>query len=170
MDDGPHHRTAAGSAGRCTARRRLWAGYAFAVDFREERGHAFMLDDQTFTERQQAAKQPGTCLHCHASVYPAYKAAGGGDLFAGFEKLNAMPYAEARALVEHPVACIDCHEPATMALRVTRPAFMEGIAALKKFQGVADYDVNRDATTSRCARSCAASATTSTTSRARRSG
>ena len=31
----------------------MWAGYAFAVDFREERGHAYMLDDQTFTERQQ---------------------------------------------------------------------------------------------------------------------
>ena len=46
----------------------MWAGYAFAKDFREERGHAFMLDDQTYTERQQAAKQPGTCLHCHASI------------------------------------------------------------------------------------------------------
>src|SRR5689334_10317270 len=28
----------------------MWAGYAFAKDFREERGHAYMLDDQTFTE------------------------------------------------------------------------------------------------------------------------
>ena len=49
----------------------MWAGYAFADDFREERGHAYMLDDQTFTERQQVAKQPGTCMHCHASVYVA---------------------------------------------------------------------------------------------------
>ena len=49
----------------------MWAGYAFAKDFREERGHAFMLDDQTYTERQQAAKQPGTCLHCHASIVGA---------------------------------------------------------------------------------------------------
>ena len=31
----------------------MWAGYAFAKDFREERGHAYMLDDQVFTERQQ---------------------------------------------------------------------------------------------------------------------
>src|SRR5215204_3622781 len=71
----------------------MWAGYAFAKDFREERGHAFMLDDQTYTERQQAAKQPGTCLHCHASVYVPYKKAGGGDLIKGFETLNQMPYA-----------------------------------------------------------------------------
>src|SRR5687767_12085399 len=46
----------------------MWDGYAFAVDFREERGHAFMLADQTFTERQQVTAQPGTCINCHASV------------------------------------------------------------------------------------------------------
>src|SRR5262245_10928583 len=34
--------------------RTMWAGYAFARDFREERGHAYMLLDQTYTERQQA--------------------------------------------------------------------------------------------------------------------
>src|SRR5688500_3127022 len=92
----------------------MWAGYAFAKDFREERGHAFMLDDQTYTERQQAAKQPGACLNCHASVSGPYKKAGDGDLVKGFEKFNQMPFAEARKLVTHPVACIDCHEPATM--------------------------------------------------------
>jgi nitrite reductase (cytochrome c-552) len=124
----------------------MWAGYAFSVDFREERGHAFMLSDQTFTERQQVVKQPGTCLNCHASTYVALLRSGGGDLTKGFEKINALPYAEARKLVEHPVACIDCHDPKSMALRVTRPAFMEGMTALKASQGVASYDVNRDAT------------------------
>ncbi len=124
----------------------LWAGYAFSKDFREERGHAYMLDDQVFTERQIVARQPGTCLHCHASVYVPYKRAGGGDLIKGFEQLNRLPYAEARAQVKHPVSCIDCHDPATMQLRVTRPGFLEGIRALKTSQGVADYDVNRDAT------------------------
>jgi nitrite reductase (cytochrome c-552) len=124
----------------------MWAGYAFAVDFREERGHAHMLDDQTFTERQKAAVQPGTCLHCHASMAAVYRQAGAGDVMAGFEAINKMPYAEARKLVEHPVACIDCHDPKTMALRVTRPAFMEGIRALKASEGVSGYDVNRDAT------------------------
>jgi nitrite reductase (cytochrome c-552) len=124
----------------------MWAGYAFATDFREERGHAFMLDDQTHTERQQVAKQPGTCLHCHASVALPYKKAGDGDLMKGFEKLNQMPFAEARKLVNHPVACIDCHDAATMQLRVLRPGFVEGIRALKASQGVKDFDVNRDAT------------------------
>ena len=124
----------------------MWAGYAFAVDFREERGHAFMLEDQTFTQRQEVTKQPGTCMHCHASVYRPYRRLGGGDLTKGFEVMNQMPYAEARKEVTHPVACIDCHDPASMQLRVTRPGFLEGIKLLKASQGVADYDVNRDAT------------------------
>jgi nitrite reductase (cytochrome c-552) len=124
----------------------MWAGYAFARDFREERGHAYMLTDQEFTERQQAVKQPGTCLHCHASVYIPYLKAGNGDLIKGFEKLNQMPFFEARKHVQHPVACIDCHDPKTMQLRVTRPGFLEGMKALKAAQGIADYDVNKQAT------------------------
>src|ERR1051325_6295154 len=108
----------------------MWAGYAFAKDFREERGHAYMLDDQTFTERQQVVKQPGTCIQCHASVYTTYKRLGNGDLTKGFEAVNQMPYFEARKQVEHPVGCIDCHNPENMQLRVTRPAFMEDLQAL----------------------------------------
>src|SRR5688572_11959905 len=124
----------------------MWAGYAFAKDFREERGHAYMLDDQIFTERQQVAKQPGTCLQCHASLYVPYRKAGNGDLIKGFEKMNQMPYAEARKLVSHPVACIDCHDSSTMQLRVTRPGFIEGIRAFKATQGMQNYDVNKQAT------------------------
>jgi nitrite reductase (cytochrome c-552) len=124
----------------------MWAGYAFARDFREERGHAYMLEDQMFTERQVAAPQPGACLQCHASIYVPYKKVGNGDLIKGFEIMNAKPYTEARQLVTHPIACIDCHDPATMQLRVTRPGFLEGMRALKASQGITDYDVNRDAT------------------------
>jgi nitrite reductase (cytochrome c-552) len=124
----------------------MWAGYAFAIDFREERGHAYMLDDQTFTGRQ-SKPQPGTCLNCHASMYAAYMKAGEGDLIKGFEKLNPLPYAEARQWVQHPVACIDCHVPETMQLRVTRPGFIEGLRVYKaSVEGVQDYDVNTMAT------------------------
>jgi nitrite reductase (cytochrome c-552) len=125
--------------------RRLWAGYAFARDFREERGHAYMLEDQMFTGRQ-AVPQPGTCLHCHASAYVPYMEAGGGDLVAGFETLNPLPYAEAVSHFRRAIACIDCHDPATMQLRVTRPAFVEGMRAYRAARGVAGYDVNAMAT------------------------
>ncbi len=124
----------------------MWAGYSFSADYREKRGHAYMLDDQTFTERQRVTKQPGTCINCHASLYVTYMKLGNGDITKGFEAVNHMAYAEIRKRVQHPIACIDCHDPQTMALRVTRPAFMEGIRAYKATLGVKDFDVNKDAT------------------------
>jgi nitrite reductase (cytochrome c-552) len=79
-------------------------------------------------------------------MYATYVRLGAGDLTRGFEAVNQMPYQEARKQVTHPVSCVDCHNPETMALRITRPAFMEGIRAVKATQGVANFDVNRDAT------------------------
>jgi nitrite reductase (cytochrome c-552) len=64
----------------------------------------------------------------------------------GFQVVNHMKYPEARQYAKHPVACIDCHEPKTMQLRVTRPAFIQGIRAFKAKQGVENYDVNAQAT------------------------
>jgi nitrite reductase (cytochrome c-552) len=123
----------------------IWAGYAFSTDFREERGHAWMLDDQRYTRRVTEFKQPGTCLNCHASTYVTMKKLGSGDIFKGFDQINHMTYMEATKLVKHPVACIDCHDPSNMALRVTRPAFIEGIKAYKASIGVKDFEVNKDA-------------------------
>ena len=53
----------------------------------------------------------------------AFGKLGNGDIFRGFEAVNNMPYFDARKLVTHPVACIDCHNPETMQLRITRPAW-----------------------------------------------
>lgn len=126
--------------------KKIWAGYAFSVDFREERGHAHMLDDQVYTKRQEASPQPGACLNCHASTYTTMMKLGEGDLKKGFHAMNKMPYHEALKNVKHPVSCIDCHNPDNMELRITRPAFMEGIKEFKKSQGIENYDVNKMAT------------------------
>src|SRR5215475_9679240 len=112
--------------------KRIFAGYPFSVDYRERRGHAYMLEDQDNTERVKQFKQPGACLQCHASIIPAYRKAGNGDVMKGFEAVCAMPLKDARQLVSHPVACIDCHDPQTMQLRVTRPGFINGIKELAK--------------------------------------
>ena len=125
----------------------MWAGYAFSKDYREKRGHAYMLTDQRETKRVEIVNQPGACLNCHASNYVLMKyELGNGDIKAGFDTMNKLSYAEATKLVEHPVSCIDCHDPASMQLRITKPAFMEGIKNLKASQGVKDYDVNTMAT------------------------
>jgi nitrite reductase (cytochrome c-552) len=133
--------------------RRIFAGYAFAIDYRDRRGHFYALFDQEQTRRVTEKKQPGACIQCHASNLALYRFAGKGDVQKGFEQVSAMPYQDARnlkddkgqPLVQHSIACVDCHDPATMAVRVTRPGFIAGIKALKAKQGVSDYDPNRDA-------------------------
>jgi nitrite reductase (cytochrome c-552) len=74
------------------------------------------------------------------------KRLGNGDIFSGFDKLNHMTYTEATKMASVAVACIDCHDPSNMQLRVTRPAFIEGIRNYKASIGKSDFDVNRDAT------------------------
>lgn len=121
----------------------MWAGYSFSQDYRERRGHAYMLEDQTLTERQQF-NPPGACLNCHASMVTVYNEVGNGDMFKGFQTINHMKYAEARQHAKHPIACIDCHDPQTMQLRVTRPAFIEGMRARKASQGVPEQRCKHD--------------------------
>lgn len=174
--------------------RRLYAGYAFSLDYREARGHAYMLFDQEVTERVTKRKQSGACLHCHASVIPTFRRLGleamnqpaDAEVLAasfnwpavmkGFELVSGMDYGSAHAEIlktpdgtpgesqplfpggssaevktparqtevpdgegaaghgnlgeGHPVSCIDCHDPKSMQVRVTRPGFVRGIAAL----------------------------------------
>lgn len=114
--------------------KRLFAGYAFSIDYRDRRGHAYMLADQEATQRL-TKPQSGSCLHCHASVMPLYRSLGEGDAMKGFEKSYTLTYAEMNKALHdsghaHPVSCVDCHDPATMKLRVTRPGFIKGIQAL----------------------------------------
>jgi nitrite reductase (cytochrome c-552) len=174
--------------------RRLYAGYAFSIDYREARGHAYMLLDQEVTERVTKRPQSGACLHCHASITATYRRLGLeklGDtditaklcndfnwpaVMEGFRAAGKLDYALAHAELlktpdgtpgespplfpggalkspdktsaeqvddsgrqfvtdtgnAHPVGCIDCHDPKTMHVRVTRPGFIVGIAALAK--------------------------------------
>lgn len=170
--------------------KRLYAGYAFSIDYREARGHAYMLYDQGVTERVTKKPQAGACLHCHASNTVMYRREGlramglphddealAGDfnmeaVIRGFQEVSRKPYDEVLALLmsspdgtpgetvpvvpqppiggfsaefagqeipadhpaligeAHPVSCIDCHDPETMGVRVTRPGFMLGVASL----------------------------------------
>src|SRR6187397_504861 len=114
--------------------KRMFEGYAFSIDYRDRRGHAYMLDDQEMTKRL-TKPQSGSCLHCHASIMPIYRELGGGDAMAGFEKTFQFSYQELDAKLHesghaHPVSCVDCHAPENMALRVTRPGFIKGVQAL----------------------------------------
>jgi nitrite reductase (cytochrome c-552) len=66
---------------------------------------------------------------------PLYRELGNGDAHKGMEASHAYSYQDLnRKLHEtghaHPVSCVDCHDPKSMRLRVTRPGFLDGIAKL----------------------------------------
>src|SRR5262249_8494420 len=73
--------------------KRMFQGYAFSIDYRDRRGHAYMLEDQETTKRLNKP-QSGSCLHCHASVMPLYRELGSGDVFKGLDATYKMTYAE----------------------------------------------------------------------------
>src|SRR5581483_444666 len=55
--------------------------------------------------------------------------------FRGMEATYKKTYQETDAMLHesghaHPVSCVDCHDPKTMKLRVTRPAFISAIRNL----------------------------------------
>ncbi len=145
--------------------KRMFLGYAFSIDYRDRRGHAYMLSDQEATLRL-TKPQSGSCLHCHASIIPVYRELGGGDVMAGFEQSYKLSYQDLSQKLKnaghsHPVSCVDCHDPASMKIRVTRPGFINGIRALAESDAAVPaipsidiwrsgsrkepYDPNRDA-------------------------
>ncbi len=101
----------------------LWAGYAFSKDYDEERGHYYALIDQKDTKRQDVVKQPGACANCHAGEAPQLIEQ------MGWEAFNSTPYKEISGTLHTGSTCADCHEPNTMELRITRPAFENAMAA-----------------------------------------
>jgi len=101
--------------------RKAWAGYAFSVDYNEERGHFYALEDQKRTRRTTEFNQPGACANCHAAEAPLLIQE------LGWEAFNSTPYDSLRDRLHLGSSCADCHDPATMDLRITRPAFMNAM-------------------------------------------
>ena len=102
---------------------RFWAGYAFSIDHNEERGHFYALTDQKQTKRVTERDQPGACANCHAAEAPQLIQE------MGWEGFNHTPYKELQDQLHTGSSCADCHDPDTMALRISRPALLNALEA-----------------------------------------
>ena len=103
---------------------RLWAGYAFSIDHNEERGHHYSQIDQAETQRVRVVSQPGACINCHAGEAPLLIAA------MGWEAFNRTLYTDLESQLHTGSTCADCHDPKTMALRITRPALVNALEGM----------------------------------------
>lgn len=106
----------------------LFKGYGFSKDYNEDRGHTFAMEDLLSSGRI-GDQTPGSCLTCKTPAVPKLMKDLGDSYYTTSLKDLAKD-------VKHAIACSDCHDPANMDIRVTRPAFTE---AMKK-QGV---DINK---------------------------
>ena len=103
----------------------LWAGYPFAKDYGEPRGHYYAIQDVTNTLRTGAPNekdpgpQPGTCWTCKSPDVPRMMNKMGVAEFYK-TKWSALGHE-----VTNSVGCADCHDQKTMNLTITRPSLVE---------------------------------------------
>ncbi len=98
----------------------LWAGYGFSKDYNQGRGHYYTIEDIRKTVRT-GAPQPMTCYTCKSpDVVKAMSKQGVADFYKG--KWN-----DGVKDIVHSIGCLDCHDPETMKLRISRPALTEAL-------------------------------------------
>jgi nitrite reductase (cytochrome c-552) len=95
----------------------LFNGWGFGVEYNKPRGHAYMMKDQIEIDPSRV-KAGGVCLTCKSPYAPKLEQEQGVSYYS-------RPWAEVHAMIpeEHRelgVACIDCHDPEGMALKITR--------------------------------------------------
>ena len=100
----------------------LFAGYAFSIEYNEERGHLRSLEDVQNIARVNETTH-ATCYSCKSSNNPSL-----WDEM-GMEAYDAMMFSEMTPLMENPIGCANCHEAETMRLIVTNPALENALEA-----------------------------------------
>jgi nitrite reductase (cytochrome c-552) len=103
----------------------LFNGWGFGVEYNEPRGHAYMVTDQLEIDPSRV-KAGGGCLTCKTPYAPVLAEEMGAAYWSD-------PYLDVHANIpeefqELGVACIDCHDNETLAVRLTRPALTNALA------------------------------------------
>lgn len=103
----------------------LWAGYAFAKDYKAPRGHKYAIEDITNTLRTGCPENPGdgpqpaTCWSCKSPDVPRMMHE------MGIENFYKDSWGNLGSEIVNPIGCADCHDPVTMNLTITRPGLIE---------------------------------------------
>ncbi|MBL7134747.1 MAG: ammonia-forming cytochrome c nitrite reductase subunit c552 [Phycisphaerae bacterium] len=126
----------------------IFAGYGFSKDYLQARGHIWAVEDISKTKRVKKPKKegekvfyPGTCWTCKSPDVPRKMAEFGRKqdpketdpiklIGLGAADFYASNWHDLKKDIKHPIGCLDCHDPKTMALRISRPALREGYQAV----------------------------------------
>jgi len=110
----------------------LWAGYGFSKDYNQGRGHYYAIEDIRNTLRTGGPKgsndgpMPATCWTCKSPDVPRLmNEKGVTEFYSGKWESKGEEIVNA-------IGCADCHDSETMDLKISRPALIEGFAAMGK--------------------------------------
>ncbi len=103
----------------------LWAGYSFSLDYKQARGHFYAIKDIHETLRTGApvdgreSPVPNTCWTCKSPDVPRLmNEIGVTEFYKGTWETKGQE-------IVNFIGCADCHDAATMNLRISRPALIE---------------------------------------------
>lgn len=94
-------------------------GMPFSVDYTEDRGHVYAMADIRETKRIND-KSAGACITCKTPYLEKFVKEQGWD-YAKTPLKDLL----AKTPESGYISCANCHDPATMDLRVINPAFIE---------------------------------------------
>lgn len=128
----------------------MWAGYGFAKDYNQGRGHTNAIDDVINTLRTGGptgpdnGPMPTTCWACKSPDVPRMMNEQGiGEFYTG-------KWARLGPEIVNPIGCADCHEPNTMNLQISRPALIEAFERLGKDITKASHQEMRSLVCAQC--------------------
>ncbi|WP_019851198.1 ammonia-forming cytochrome c nitrite reductase subunit c552 [Desulfitobacterium sp. PCE1] len=102
----------------------IFAGYGFAIEYNEDRGHAYTIEDVTKIKRINE-KSIASCWTCKsANVAGIVEEMGDAYYGANFHDLKGK--------MTEGITCANCHDPQTMNLVIVQPPLRDALTRLGK--------------------------------------
>lgn len=128
----------------------LWAGYGFAKDYNQGRGHYYAIDDLRNSLRtggptsDKDGPMPSTCWTCKSPDVPRLmNEIGVAEYYSG--KWSSKGHE-----IVNPIGCADCHDAETMNLRISRPYLIEAFERMGKDINDATHQEMRSLVCAQC--------------------
>lgn len=102
----------------------LFAGYGFSKEYLQARGHFYAVEDVNKTTRIKKPYNAATCYTCKSPDVPRLM----NEM--GVAEFYAANFHDLTGEINNAIGCLDCHDPETTALRISRPALKEAFEAM----------------------------------------
>jgi len=128
----------------------LWAGYGFAKDYSQPKGHVYAVKDIHESLRTGAptgpedGPMPATCWTCKSPDVPRLM----NEI--GVKEFYSGKWSRHGSEIVNPIGCADCHNEKTMDLQISRPALIEAFERQGKDIAQATHQEMRSLVCAQC--------------------